>query len=237
MNKSNLPTLVLLPGLLCDESLWQNQLVALSDICNPQVANLTLDSSIAAMAIRVLDNAPERFALAGLSMGGYVAFEIMRRAPERVICLALFDTMARLDEPQKAAQRKGLIKVTENGHFLGVTPKLLPTLIYKDKLDSPVATTVMQMAKQLGKEVFIKQQTAIINRQDSTPTLTQIKVPTWVIVGADDKVTPPAESVFMADTITNAHLYRLPKCGHLAPLELPNETTELLRKWLLAHTN
>lgn len=235
MNKSNLPTLLFLPGLLCDETLWQSQVIKLSDICDPYVADLTLDSSIADMAIRVLNEVPEHFALAGLSMGGYVAFEIMRRAPERVVCLMLFDTSARLDDPKKVAQRKGLIKVTETGRFMGVTPKLLPSLLYQDKLNSSIADKVMQMAKRLGKDVFIRQQKAILNRQDSCSTLKRIKIPTWVVVGNEDKITPPQESIFMTSEIKNAQLYRLPHCGHLPPLEVPDLTSDLLRKWLLTY--
>lgn len=230
------PTLVMLPGLLCNERLWQYQVDNLNDVCVPYVADLTLDNSVEAMAQRVLSTAPERFALAGLSMGGYVSFEIMRQAPERVICLALLDTMARLDEAERLETRKGLLRVTEEGRFLGVTPRLLPTLIYEDKLNTPVADEVMGMAASLGKEVFIRQQTAIINRPDSMPMLGGIDVPTMIIVGDNDKLTPPDESMKMARLIPDAILHRLPHCGHLPPLELPKATTALLRQWLVANT-
>ncbi|UYZ85483.1 alpha/beta hydrolase [Entomomonas sp. E2T0] len=233
MNKKELPSLLLLPGLLCNERLWQNQVNNLVDICQPFVADFSQDDSIEAMARRVLDRAPEQFFLAGLSMGGYVAFEIMRQAPERVTRLALFDTMARLDEPERAATRKGLLRLAEEGRFIGVTPRLLPNLIHKDKLNTPVADEVMKMAAELGKEVFLKQQTAILNRSDSIPTLSKIKQPTIIVVGEDDKLTPPEESVNMAKAIPNAQLHRIPKCGHLPPLEYPQLTTELLRDWIL----
>lgn len=226
----------MLPGLLCNERLWQHQVENLNDICNPYVANLSLDNSVENMAKRILAEAPERFALAGLSMGGYVSFEIMRQAPERVICLALLDTMARLDEPERLQKRKGLLRITEEGRFLGVTPRLLPTLIYKDKLNTPVADEVMEMAASLGKEVFIRQQTAIINRPDSTATLSKIEVPTIVIVGEEDQLTPSTESMKMVRAIPDAILHLLPHCGHLPPLELPEATTALLRQWLTANT-
>lgn len=226
----------MLPGLLCNERLWQHQVENLNDICNPYVANLSLDNSVENMAKRILAEAPERFALAGLSMGGYVSFEIMRQAPERVICLALLDTMARLDEPERLQKRKGLLRITEEGRFLGVTPRLLPTLIYKDKLNTPVADEVMGMAASLGKEVFIRQQTAIINRPDSTATLSKIEVPTIVIVGEEDQLTPSTESMKMVRAIPDAILHLLPHCGHLPPLELPEATTALLRQWLAANT-
>lgn len=236
MNKIDLPHLLLLPGLLCNDKLWTHQVNQLNDICIPHVADLSLDDSVASMVKRILEYAPKRFALAGLSMGGYVAFEMMRQAPERVICLALLDTMARLDEPERLKTRKGLLRITEEVRFLGVTPRLLPTLIYEDKLNTPVANEMMGMAESLGKEVFIRQQTAIINRPDSVPLLKQIDVPTLVVVGENDQLTPPSESIKMAQMIPNATLQMLPKCGHLPPLELPNETTALLRKWLVINT-
>lgn len=236
MTSNALPSLIFLPGLLCDEGLWQHQVKHLSDVCQPYVADLSNDDSIGGMASRVLASAPERFALAALSMGGYVALEIMRQAPERVICLALIDTMARLDDDESIALRKGLIKLTKEGRFVGVTPRLLPNIIYKDKLETPIADEIINMAARLGKETFIRQQTAIITRHDSLSTLANIKVPTMIIVGAEDKRTPPEESRIMAEAIPHAELHMLPKCGHLPPLELPEETSALLRKWLLANT-
>lgn len=236
MISSELPTLVLIPGLLCDEQLWQDQVTNLTDVCNPYVADISEDNSIEAMAKRVLAKAPERFILTGLSMGGYVSFEIMRQAPERVICLVLIDTMARLDDDESIELRKGLIKLAEEGRFVGVTPRLLPNIIYKDKLNTPIADEIINMAARLGKETFIRQQTAIITRDDSIPTLATIEVPTLIIVGEEDKRTPPEESRIMAKTIPNAELQMLPKCGHLPPLELPQVTTTLLKEWIVKNT-
>lgn len=236
MTSSELPTLVLIPGLLCDERLWQDQVTNLTDVCRPHVADISQDNSIEAMAKRVLAKAPERFILTGLSMGGYVSFEIMRQAPERVICLALIDTMARLDDDESIELRKGLIKLAEEGRFVGVTPRLLPNIIYKDKLNTSIADEIINMAARLGKETFIRQQTAIITRDDSIPTLATIKVPTLIIVGEEDKRTPPEESRIMAETIPNAELHMLPKCGHLPPLELPQVTTTLLKEWIVKNT-
>ena len=235
MTKTALPSLVLLPGLLCTDKLWQHQVANLKDICNPSVADLTIDDSISKMAKRVLDNAPDRFVLAGLSMGGYVAFEIMRRAPERVICLALVDTKARLDAPDKLAVRKGLLALCKQGHFLGITPKFLPSLIHEDKLNTTVADDVIAMSKALETDVFVRQQTAIINRTDSLLLLPNIHVPTLIIVGDDDKVTPPEEAVKIAELIPNNELHILAQCGHLAPLEQPTIVTDILRTWLLKH--
>ncbi|KUM42461.1 alpha/beta fold hydrolase [Pseudomonas sp. EpS/L25] len=224
--------LVLLPGLLCDERLWATQAADLAAICPVLIPDLTRDASIAAMARRVLAEAPPRFALGALSMGGYVAFEILRQAPERVARLALFDTMASPDGEARAAQRRAMLELAERGRFLGISPQLLPRLIHASRLDSPVADTVVAMGKAVGKEAFLRQQRAIIDRPDSRPTLATIQVPTLVVVGAQDQLTPPAEAELMHQGIQGSRLVVLDECGHLPPLELPERTTTLLREWL-----
>jgi pimeloyl-ACP methyl ester carboxylesterase len=155
--------LVLLPGLLCDQALWQSQIEGLADLADPSVADLTQDASLPAMAARVLAAAPPRIALAGLSMGGYVAQEIMRRAPERVERLALLDTNARADRPDQTARRRDLIALARRGRFKGVTKRLLPYLIHPDRLDdTPLTGVVMGMAERIGREAFLRQEEAIM---------------------------------------------------------------------------
>lgn len=224
--------LVLLPGLLCDERLWTTQAADLAAICPVHIPDLTRDASIAAMAQRVLAEAPPRFALGALSMGGYVAFEILRQAPERVARLALFDTMASPDGEARAAQRRAMLELAERGRFLGISPQLLPRLIHASRLGTPVADTVVAMGKAVGKEAFLRQQQAIIERPDSRATLATIQVPTLVVVGAQDQLTPPAEAELMHQGIPGSRLVLLDDCGHLPPLELPERTTALLREWL-----
>ncbi|MFC5699023.1 alpha/beta fold hydrolase [Pseudomonas sp. GCM10022186] len=228
----NPPALVMLPGLLNDQRLWAQQAADLAGEREVRIADLTRDDSISAMARRVLDEAPPRFALAALSMGGYVAFEIMRQAPERVLRLALFDTMASLDSAERAATRKGLLQLAHRGRFIGVSPQLMPRLIHPRWLDSHVSATVQQMAVAVGKEGFIRQQQAIIDRADSLPLLPQIRVPTLIVVGADDQLTPVAEARLMHERIPGSRLEILPECGHLPPLEMPERTLALLREWL-----
>ncbi|MCY1445604.1 Pimeloyl-[acyl-carrier protein] methyl ester esterase [compost metagenome] len=166
-------------------------------------------------------------------MGGYVAFEIMRRAPERVQRLALFDTMASLDSRERAATRRGLLQLAHRGRFIGVSPQLMPRLIHPRWLDSQVSATVQQMATAVGKEGFIRQQQAIIDRADAVPLLAEIRVPTLIVVGADDQLTPVAEARLMHERIPGSRLEILPQCGHLPPLEEPAQTTALLREWLV----
>lgn len=226
--------LVFLPGLLCDERLWRRQAEALGDIAAPMIADLTQDDSVEAMAARVLAAAPARFALAGLSMGGYVAFEIMRQQPERVTRLALFDTSASPDTPQRAALRRASIDSLKLGRFMGVTKRMLPQLVHPQHVDSPVGDEVRDMAQCIGGEAFVRQQTAILGRPDSRPTLSTIRVPTMVVVGADDVTTPLDQARIMHEGITGSELHVLPECGHLPPLERPEDATRLLRDWLLA---
>ncbi|MDX2142699.1 MAG: alpha/beta fold hydrolase [Rhodospirillaceae bacterium] len=225
--------LVLLPGLLCDAALWRHQSETLTDICAPWVADLTLDEAIPAMAERVLEAAPRTFCLAGLSMGGYVAQDIMRRAPERVERLALIDTNARADTAEQVKTRKELIRLSEIGKFKGVTPRLLPNLIHPSRLKDPtVADVVLQMAERVGQEAFIRQQKAIMGRVDGRGDLNAIRVPTLVLCGRQDALTPVALHTEMAEAIPNARLVVVEDCGHLAPLERPYATSATLRYWL-----
>jgi pimeloyl-ACP methyl ester carboxylesterase len=224
--------LLLLPGLLCDERLWRDQIAGLDDIATPMVADLTQDSSVAAMAGRALEAAPDRFALVGLSMGGYVAFEVLRQAPDRVLRLALFDTSARPDTEEQSRQRRGLMSLTRSGQFRGVTPRLLPRLLHPQHQGTPLAQEVMDMAARIGKEAFLRQQAAILGRPDSRPDLPGIHIPTLVGVGEGDLLTPPALAREIAEGIPGAHLHTIPGCAHLPSMEAPETVTALLRDWL-----
>jgi pimeloyl-ACP methyl ester carboxylesterase len=225
--------LVFLPGLLCDAQVWQQQAVALSDIADPLIADLTLDDTIEDMAERTLALAPPRFALAALSMGGYVAFEMLRQAPERVSRLALFDTSAAPDDPARAAQRRAAMESLKHGKFVGVTKRLLPQLIHSSHLNSPVADEVQAMAARVGGEAFLRQQTAILGRPDSRPLLASIAVPTLIGVGDSDVLTPLAAASEIHRGIAHSSLHVFPNCGHLPALEAPGETSRLLRDWLM----
>lgn len=227
--------LVLIPGLLCDRALWTHQLAHLDDVADMSVADVAGRDSMAELARSVLAAAPDRFALAGLSMGGYVAHEIMRQAPERVTRLALFDTSAHADTPEQRRRRRGLIELAQMGRFKGVTPRLLPLLIHADRQqDKALATVVMDMAARIGKGGFFNQQHAIMGRADSRPDLPGYALPTLVLVGRQDALTPLSASEEMAALIPRARLVVIENCGHLSTLERPEETTAALRAWLLA---
>jgi len=225
--------LILLPGLLCDRALWEPQLASLNDIADMTVADLTGADSLAGMASAVLEGAPPRFALAGLSMGGYVSFEILRQAPERVIRLALLDTSARPDRREQTKDRLELIKQAQQGNFKGVTPRLLPRWVHPSRVNDPyIVETVTAMTQRVGREAFVRQQTAILNRPDSRPGLARIRCPTLVLCGHEDAATPPELHREIAADIADARLVVVPECGHLSTLERPAAVNEALRRWL-----
>lgn len=225
--------LLLLSGLLCDARLWRDQIEALGT--GVTIADLTRDDSVGAMATRALAAAPPRFALAGLSMGGYVALEIMRRAPGRVSRLILLDTSARKDTEEQSRRRRGLMALTRSGQFRGVTPRLLPLLVHPDRVaEQPLAGEVMAMAERVGKEAFLRQQTAILGRPDSRPDLPGFAVPALVAVGAQDALTPPDHAEEIAAGIPGARLEVIADCGHLPTMERPAEATALMRDFLAA---
>ena len=166
-------------------------------------------------------------------MGGYIAFEIMRQAPQRVIKLCLLNTSARPDTDEQRERRGLLIAMSKAGQFKGVTPRLLPMLIHPDRMqDKELTATIMAMAESLGRDVFFNQQTAILGRIDSRPSLKEIRAPVQVIAGADDGLIPVDIMKEIADGISGAKLDILPHCGHLSPLELPGQVTDLFARWL-----
>ena len=222
--------LLLLPGLICDARLWRDVIGGLD--ASSVVADLTQDDSIAAMAARTLAGAPARFALAGLSMGGYVAFEIMRQAPERVTHLALLDTSARADDAARKETRRKGIEMVGQGKFIGVSRGLLGSLIAPQHMGTPVAREVQDMSEREGQAAYLRQQVAIMNRVDSRPTLATIKVPTLVGVGELDKMTPPELAEEMAAGIAGAELVRFPDSAHLPTMENPDAVVAAMRGWL-----
>jgi pimeloyl-ACP methyl ester carboxylesterase len=225
--------LLLLPGLLCDGALYEAQIAALADVAAPIVGDLTRHDSIPGMAAAMLGEMPEYFSLAGLSMGGYVAQEIMRQAPHRVIRLALLDTSARTDTEEQRARRHALIDMAGIGHFKGVTQRLLPLLIHEDHLgDQRLVDTVIGMADRVGHDGFVRQQTAIMGRPDGRADLERINCPTLVLCGRHDALAPVAMHEEMAAAIRGAKLVVVEKCGHLSTLEEPVPVTEAMRDWL-----
>jgi pimeloyl-ACP methyl ester carboxylesterase len=227
------PNFLLLPGLLNDASVFTEQVAALSTVATVEVGDLSIAETIPDMAASVLKLASAKhFVLLGLSLGGYVAFEIMRQAPERVAGLVLMDTTARPDTPEANAKREALIEQAATD-LDAVTEQLLPLLSHPDLMNLPTVRGVIQsMASGLGKEVFARQQRAIMGRPDSRPTLKGIACPTLVICGHDDQITPPELAKEIADGIKHAKLELIAECGHLATLDQPERVCDLLLGWI-----
>jgi pimeloyl-ACP methyl ester carboxylesterase len=226
-------TLVLIPGLGCTERLFEPQISALSGSRAIVVADHTRDDSIPAIAARLLKDAPERFALAGLSMGGYVALEVMRQAPGRVERLALLDTSARPDTPEASRDRARLIALAQAGRFEDVYPKAWPRLVHPDRQsDKALQEVIFGMMRETGAEAYVRQQRAIMGRVDSRPLLPGIEIPTLLLVGDGDVITPPEIAREMAEMIEWASLVVIPESGHSSTLEQPERVSQALRLWL-----
>jgi pimeloyl-ACP methyl ester carboxylesterase len=221
--------ILLVPGLNCSPRLYAAQIPALWRLGLVVVADHRRDDTMAGIARRILATAPSRFRLAGLSMGGYIALEIMRQAPARVSKLALLDTSARPETPEQTERRKTLIALAEKGRMREIMDVLWLVMVDPSRLkESALRAEMDKMAEETGTEAFIRQQRAIIGRADSRPTLGAIACPTLMIVGASDQLTPPAHAEEIAKGIKGAKLVTLAGCGHMSPMEKPEEVTKLL---------
>ena len=225
--------LLFIPGLLCTGELFAPQMAVLSQRVRPHVANHTAADSLPAIAASILTAAPAQFALCGLSMGGYIAFEIMRQAPQRVIKLALLDTSAKPDTLERSAIRRQLVARAEAEGLGTVSAALYPQWVHPRRVtDHALATEVATMAANTGVTHFARQMAAIAARADSRPGLGAIQVPTLVLVGRQDAATPVADAEEIARGIAGSTLVVLEECGHLTTLEQPDMVTAALLKWL-----
>jgi pimeloyl-ACP methyl ester carboxylesterase len=233
MTETHKVNLLLLPGLLNDARLYQFQMEDLSDIAQSAVGDLTVADTVSELAADVLAHAPQIFALAGLSMGGYVALEIMRQAPERVLGLALLDTSARPDTSEATANRHKLMEQAES-NFQIVLDTLMPKLVHPSRMKyNSIVDTVYSMGHRIGKEAFLRQQRAIIGRIDSRPHLGKIAgCPTLILCGRDDVLTPLDLHEEMATAIPGSSLVVIDECAHLSTMGQPKLVSEAMRLWL-----
>jgi pimeloyl-ACP methyl ester carboxylesterase len=224
---------ILVPGLNCSARLYAEQIPALWQFGPVTVADHRRDDSMAAMARRILADAPPRFALAGLSMGGYLAFEILRQAADRVARLALLDTGAGAEVPERTAQRKPLVALAQQGRFAEITEDQFPLLVHRSRHgEAALKAAVRAMNEETGPDAYCRQQQAIMGRPDSRPGFAAIACPTLVLVGDEDQLTPPALAHEMANGIRGARLVVVPECGHLSTMERPQAVTQALLDWM-----
>lgn len=224
---------VLVPGLASSSRIWLPVLPVLWTFGPVTVVNHSRDDSMGAIARRILKDAPQRFALAGHSMGGYIAFEIMRQAPERVIRLALLNTQARLDTPEVTARRRDQIEKAKGGKLQEVMEAVFPLLVHPSRVnDAMLKQLKTDMASDTGAQGFINNQTAMLGRADSLPTLTAIRCPTMVLTGDQDLLISSERSKEMAEGIRDACLVTIPECGHLSQAERPAAVSEALADWM-----
>lgn len=229
-----LPT-VLVPGLNCSARLYAEQILALWRFGPVTVADHTRDDTLAAIARRLLAAAPPRFALVGLSMGGYISFEIMRQAPERVAKLALLNTGARAETPEQTKVRLPRIELAKRCRMAEVADVRFPVLVHSSRHgDEALRRLVRTMGEETGAEAFLRQQTAVMARPDSRPGLAAIACPTLVLVGDGDALTPPALAREIAAGIRGSRLVVIPECGHLSTIERPEAVTSALVEWMQA---
>lgn len=225
--------LVLLPGMMCDARLFGPQIAELSADTAVMVAPITQGERIEEIASGLLDLLPKRFALAGLAMGGIVAMELLRRAPDRITRIALMDTNPLAETPANAANREPQIVKVRSGRLLEVIQdEVRPAYLAPGPQRAEILELVMDMAEVLGPEVFIRQSRALQRRRDQQAVLRKCRAPALVLCGAHDHLCPVKRHTFMAELIPYAELVVLEHSGHLPTLEQPAETTAALRKWM-----
>lgn len=226
--------LILVPGVLCDEDLYRDQVPALA--AHADVA-ITMEQirhdTLPAIARAILDAAPERFALCGLSMGGIIAFEIMRQQPQRVSRLALLDTNARNILTDERKVREGRMRLVTNGHVDVMVGLQLSRFIPLTRLgDEALVDRVLKMCRRVGAATYLRQERALLQRVDSRPSLGAIACPTLVLCGREDAATPLGLSEEIVAAIPGAALEIVEECGHLSTMERPEAVNAALLRWL-----
>lgn len=227
--------ILLVPGLLCTSEVFTPQIPALWPYGPVTIASTSIGTTMAEMAAAILADAPPRFALCGISMGGYVAFEIMRQAPGRVTRLALISTSARPDTPDQTAARRAMVAAARGEDFAALLTASTTAIMHPDRRgDASLVATNVRMGLVIGIEGFARQQEAIIGRPDSLPDLAAITVPTTVIVGDSDPLAPPERAAEIAAGVAGARLVTIPRCGHCSALEQPEAVNQALVDWINA---
>jgi pimeloyl-ACP methyl ester carboxylesterase len=225
------PTIFLLPGLLCDAQVWSHQRAALSEFAEVVIPDFRYARSIPDMAQRVLDRAPDRFSIAGHSMGGRVALEVFRMAPERVERLALLDTGIHPRKPGEEAGRQELVELARREGMEALAARWLPPMLHRNH--AALLAPLTEMVKRSTPETFENQQRALLDRPDARTVLSAIRCPTLVLCGREDAWTPVGQHEEIAALIPGSKLLVIEECGHMSPVEQPAAVTNALREAFL----
>lgn len=230
--------LILLPGLLCDQCVWQGQIDALRDVAGCVSMDWGHLDSIVGMAEHVLRMAPERFSLAGHSMGGRVAFQVVKLAPQRVARLALFNTGADAKPPGTAGEeeerkRRALLQIAKDRGMRALALQWLPPMMKPGRMsDAALVETIVSMIARKTPEIYEAQMLALLGRPDARPVLPEVACPTLLLTGREDGWSPPARHREMAASIPNSRVVIVPDAGHMAPMEQPAAVADAMRAWL-----
>lgn len=224
--------LVLVPGLGSDNAIWQPTVEALGSKYSCLIADTFTGATLPEIADHVLSQSPARFSLAGVSMGGMISLEIMRRAPDRVVRLALIDTNASADTEDQAAGREAMNSVMLAADDLTPLVTRGVDFMVGPNASAEVRSALIEMALRVGAARYVRQNRAVAARSDQASLLPTINVPTLVVVGADDKMTPPSFAEKIHAGIGGSDLHIIPDCGHLPPIESPEKLARLLRVWM-----
>lgn len=229
-------TVILVPGLLCDGDVWTHQSAALGAYYDVIVPDLTRHDSLGGMAAHILDTAPARFSIVGHSMGGRVALEVFRLAPERVARLALLDTGVHPAGAEELPKRQAMLDISAGQGMTALADAWLPPMVRPGLLDTDPAlrATLYAMIERMTPAIHRQQITALVNRLDAAPLLAQIHCPTLVGVGEFDLWSPPDQHVPIADAIVGARLVVFEDAGHMAPMETPEAVNAALREWMVS---
>lgn len=230
--------LVLVPGLMCDEAVWEHQKNELKTVADIFIADHGSMNSLVAMADAILQHAPQRFAIAGHSMGGRVALQVFRRAPERILGIALLDTgstpLASGGEGQAELEiRNGLVKTAVESGVRSMATEWVQPMVHPDRRsDAGLIEAILDMISRKTPEIFAAQIQALIERPDATALLDQIRCPALVLCGRQDSWSVLAHHEEMARSIPNGRLVVIENCGHMSTMERPEEVTAALREWV-----
>ncbi len=231
------PHVLLLPGLVCDDAIWEHQASYFSKITTVGIPDYGLSDSLEEMAEVALRDAPERFAIAGHSMGGRVAFEILRRVPERVVGVALLDTAYRPRTTGEAgegerASRFELLDVARSQGMRAMARQWIPRIVHPARLsDEGFINSMVEMIGRKTADIFAAQINALLNRSDAAPVLSVLRIPTVILCGREDLWSPLAGHREMAALVPQSKLVIIENCGHMAPMERPEEVTTALDDW------